>query len=321
MRTATPEETGEFQHEALLYADQDEFLAGVAPLVREALDQGLQVLAAVRASNARLLRAELGADAERMRFADKEALGRNPARIIPIWRDFVDAYVAAGRGALGIGEPVWPGRTEAELVECHHHESLLNTAFASGPAWRLVCPYDAGALDDAVLEEAARSHSVVNAAGVVRSSGTYVPSNGRPFTGPLTEPPADAERFEFDADEVAALRHHVVRRAAAANLTPERSGDLGLAVTELVSNSVRHGGGSGSLRLWIEYGWLICEVTDAGRFRDSLVGRLRPSSDRPDGRGLWLTNQICDLVQIRNAPEGARVRLQMRIAGTATPSG
>ncbi len=314
MATASHQEDRGFRHEALFYADGDQFLAGTVPLIREALAAERQALVAVREQNARLLRAELGADGERVRFIEMESVGRNPARIIPIWRDFVDAYVAEGCGGLGIGEPVWPDRTSAELVECQHHEALLNIAFDAGPAWRLVCPYEASALDDDVLEEAARSHPLVSSAGESEASVAYLAeTNGRPFTGPLGDPPPDAERFGFGADGIAELRHHVVRRAGEAGLGAERAADLGLAVTELASNSVRHGGGAGLLQLWLADRWVVCEVSDAGRFGDTLVGRLRPSRTRPDGRGLWLTNQLCDLVQIRNGPDGARVRLQMRI--------
>jgi prepilin-type processing-associated H-X9-DG protein len=34
----------------------------------------------------------------------------------------------------GAGEPIWPERRPAELVECQRHESLLNVAFADGPS-------------------------------------------------------------------------------------------------------------------------------------------------------------------------------------------
>ncbi|MBA3233977.1 MAG: MEDS domain-containing protein [Propionibacteriales bacterium] len=58
----------------------------------------------------------------------------------------------------GIGEPVWPGRTAAELVEAQCHEALLNVAFADSGRWDLLCPYDIQALPDDVIAEALRSH-------------------------------------------------------------------------------------------------------------------------------------------------------------------
>jgi len=66
------------------------------------------------------------------------------------------------------------------------------------------------------------------------------------------------------------------------------------------------------LRIWEDDGALVCEVTDRGRIEDPLADRRRPRTDRPGGRGLWMANQFCDLVQIRQLPDGNVVRLSMR---------
>ena len=46
---------------------------------------------------------------------------------------------------------------------------------------------------------------------------------------------------------------------------------------------------------------------------DPLVGRVKPVPTQVGGRGLWLANQFCDLVQIRSGDDGTAVRLQMAI--------
>ncbi len=56
----------------------------------------------------------------------------------------------------------------------------------------------------------------------------------------------------------------------------------------------------------------ICEVSDGGRIEEPLVGRERPDVTGAGGRGLWLANQICDLVQIRTFPTGNVVRVHMQ---------
>jgi hypothetical protein len=73
----------------------------------------------------------------------------------PVALEFVGA--AGGRPVRGSGEPIWPERTAAELVECERHESLLNLAFAGAPAWWLLSPYDTEALSAAIIDEARRS--------------------------------------------------------------------------------------------------------------------------------------------------------------------
>ena len=85
-----------------------------------------------------------------------------------------------------------------------------------------------------------------------------------------------------------------------------------LAVNEVATNSVRHGGGRGRLRAWQERDVLICEVRDGGRLDDPLVGRRRPTGAQIGGYGLWLANQVCDLVQLRSRADGCAVRVHMR---------
>jgi anti-sigma regulatory factor (Ser/Thr protein kinase) len=117
----------------------------------------------------------------------------------------------------------------------------------------------------------------------------------------------------FWGGDFVGLRELVARTADDAGLSPTRRDDLVLAVHELATNSVRHGGGAGTLRHWREGGELICEVRDAGHIDDPLVDRRRPPGDQPGGYGLWLANRLCDLVQLRTGPHGSVVRLHMRI--------
>jgi hypothetical protein len=76
---------------------------------------------------------------------------------------------------------------------------------------------------------------------------------------------------------------------------------------------VRHGGGRGRLLLWHEPGMVLCEVRDEGRITAPLVGRERPPLGQVGGYGLWVANQVCDLVQVRAYAAGGVVRLHMRL--------
>jgi anti-sigma regulatory factor (Ser/Thr protein kinase) len=296
----------EFRHEALIYTDSEDFLAGTVPFLRRALEAGDPALVAVGAANTASLKAELGADAAAVRFAEMEELGRNPARIIPFWREFVDKN--GGRPVRGIGEPVWPGRDPAEIDECERHEALLNVAFSLPPAWSLLCPYDGRAFDDEVLEKVAHSHGSVARAGVHESS-EYI--SGRDcFAGELSGLPAGAEVFDFDRAKLAGVRRRVERAAEQAGLLTSDAADLVIAASELAANSVAHGGGSGTLRTWQDDGRLLVEFEDGGAFEEPLAGRLRPQPTQEGGRGLWLANQLCDLVQIRSRPGRTTVRLR-----------
>ena len=306
----------EFRHEALFYSGEDEFLQGIGPFLQEGLESEEPTLVVLSAPKLDALRAELGAGAERVEFADMSEVGANPARIIPAWREFVERHSGSGRRLRGVGEPIWAERGPTELVECQRHESLLNLAFADSGGFRLICPYDTSGLAHEVLEEARHSHPFVSAGGVTEESGDYrgLGAFAAPFQEPLPEPLPHAESCIFDESGLAAMRELVAARAADAGLGTEMAEDLVLAVDEVAANSVVHGGGGGVLRIWREGAALICEVSDEGLIDDPLAGRERPVIGQRGGCGLWLANQLCDLVQIRTFATGSVVRLHMRRA-------
>ena len=303
----------EFRHEALMYAGIDDFLASTVPFVRGGLEAGEPVLVVESAAKISMLRAALGPDAELVHFADMAGVGANPARIIPAWREFVQQQGGAGRRLRGIGEPIWKERGPFELIECQRHESLLNTAFAGGDPWWLLCPYDTAALDPAVIDEARRSHPYVTDGANFRHSNDYrgLEASGAPFDIPLPEPTAIVQEQAFQNGDLVAVRGLVYRRATSAGLDASKSADLVLAVNEVATNSLLHGGGKGNLRIWEDSSALTCEVGDSGRFNSPLVDRERPAAGVSGPRGLWLANQLCDLVQIRTFATGTAVRLHM----------
>jgi hypothetical protein len=140
--TVTERQQGAFEHEALLYADDADYVAGVVPFLRDAVAAGEPALVVVNADKIELLRSSLNGDADAVHFADMADVGANPARIIPAWRAFAEEQASSGRRFRGIGEPVWAARSSDELVECARHEALLNLAFAGPPAGGLGCPDD-----------------------------------------------------------------------------------------------------------------------------------------------------------------------------------
>jgi anti-sigma regulatory factor (Ser/Thr protein kinase) len=310
--------TGEcgFRHETLFYRGEDGFLSGTVPFIQDALEAEEPVLVAVGQLKIKRLRELLPDGGEAVGFADMRVLGSNPSRIIPAWRAFLQEHAADGRPVRGIGEPIWAGRSDAELTECQRYESLLNVAFGGGQAWRLLCPYDLDALDDEEIRAARQSHRLISEEGVTSTSHDYVSlvDGWDPFDGALPAPEAGCRKFEFTSGELASLRRCIADIATEARLPSERVDDLVLAVNELATNSIYHGGGQGTLRMWREGESFLCEVSDRGRFTEPLVGRVYPPPERWSGRGLWLANQLCDLVQIRSAPAGSTVRVHMRLA-------
>jgi anti-sigma regulatory factor (Ser/Thr protein kinase) len=302
-----------FRHQAFFYANEREFVEGTTSFIHYALGADEPILVVVGAEKIERLRRKLGGDARRVRFADMSVVGANPARIIPTWEKFLREHAMPGRGVWGIGEPLSPGRSPAELVECQRHESLLNVAFADSVGFRLLCPYDTGALGADLIHEACCSHPTLVKNGTVRQSADYrgVEAAAAPFDEPLPEPVTAPDELSFRGETLAALRTFVAERAERAGIRGERRDDVVLAVHELAANTVRHAGGCGVLRTWEDGDALIYEVCDDGRIERPLAGRERPTPGQVGGYGLWVVNQLCELVQLRSFQGGNVVRLHV----------
>ncbi|MEV6843581.1 sensor histidine kinase [Actinoplanes sp. NPDC051411] len=306
MSTTTAEA---FTHPALLYRDDDEYLAGTVPFIREGLAAGEPVAVAVPAGNLALIRDALGADAERILLRDMMVAGRNPGRIIPtVLLAFANAH--PGRRVRLIGEPIWAGRSATEYPACAQHEALINAAFTGRPA-TILCPYNTRLLDPAWIEDAYKTHPImIDAEGGFDSIHYDEPvAVAAAFNLPLPDPPPHAATVTVDVFALPAVRRMVAEHAHRAGLPPQRTTDLVLAVNELTTNTVRHGGGTGKLALWTDDDQLVCQLADNGRLTDPLAGRIPvPPDALGGGRGLLLVNQLCDLVRVHTTSGGTTIR-------------
>jgi anti-sigma regulatory factor (Ser/Thr protein kinase) len=305
---------GGYRHEAFFYAGRDEFLAGTLAFIHRALAAGEPVLAVLHAQKITDLQTQLHGQASRVLFADMADVGLNPARIIPAWSEFVERHEGSGRRLWGIGEPIWAGRSSAELAECERHEALLNVAFADAD-FSLLCPYDTSALDGAVISEALRNHRFVHERGVSGPSPTFAGTESfkAPFCEPLPDPPPLAPMRSFDTPgALYGIRRFVIEHALDLGLSRARAEELVVAVSEAATNSLQHGGGRGTVQVWQDGRAVICEIRDNGTIDDPMAGRRKPDTLREGGRGLWLANQLCELVQIRSSRLGTVVRLHKR---------
>jgi len=306
-----------FCHQAFFYEDDDVFLNATERFVREGLAGGEPILVVLTRSKLESLRAALGADASDVQFADMDEVGSNPARIIPLWRTFVDS-VGPGGSSRGIGEPVSSSRIGAALAECQVHEELLNLAFDGGPTFWLVCPYDASSLEPQVLKEARHSHPyLASFAQPTFPSAAYRPVSPTSTLRrhDLSPVPESASRFSVTGTTVGLARRNLQLQAMALELGVSATDDLISAAHEVIANSLLHGGGRAGVSLWVEDGFMICEVTDRGLFDEPMAGRVQPPSHGMGGRGLWMANQLCDLVQVRSQIDGTVVRLHVAFDG------
>ncbi|MFE9438190.1 anti-sigma factor RsbA family regulatory protein [Streptomyces sp. NPDC006602] len=307
--SAAAELADPFVHPALFYGDQQEYVAGTVSFVRAGLAAGDPVAVAVPGENLELIRDGLGADADAVRLLDMREAGRNPGRIIPgVLRAFADAQ-PPGRRVRIIGEPIWAGRSETEYPACVQHEALINAAFQGRPV-SILCPYDVRRLAPQVVADAYATHPTVIQAGAggERDSGAYDPDDVVARYNEPLPPVADVPSLAFDAESLSQARHVATDLAAQLGLAGVRLQDLALVTAELTTNSVVHGGGSGTLRVWAEDAHVVCEVRDTGRLVDPLAGRRPAPRDQRGGRGLLMVNLVADLVRVHTGAQGTTVR-------------
>lgn len=296
-------------HMAFFYRDQRDYLAQIRAFAYAGLDNDEPVFIAVPGRNGGLLREQIDMDA---RYADMAVFGRNPARIIPELRAFSDAN--PGRRARYVGEPIWPGRSGPETCEATRHEALLNLAFAR-TALTILCPYNAARLPLSVVRDAERTHPAILTAGRPETLARYAgPGNVPPACDqPLPAPPATAEALGYEMD-LRPIRRLVTSHCDQAGLPDERAANLVLAASELAANTLRHTRGGGTIHIWHTRDEVLCQIQDTGWITDPLVGRTRRPPDER-GHGLWVVNQLCDLVELRTGRAGTTIRLHMHIAG------
>ncbi|WFE98706.1 ATP-binding protein [Micromonospora sp. WMMD964] len=131
----------------------------------------------------------------------------------------------------------------------------------------------------------------------------HAPTAGRPLFS-----------TSFDLTDLARVRIEIEAVSRRCGLDQDEIEDWVTAVNELLINVIRHGGGSGSMRLLLD-GRLTCEVTDQGRGFNA--ARYVPRVERPPlsgagGMGLWVVGQMADYLLVVSGPAGTTIRIAAR---------
>ena len=134
----------------------------------------------------------------------------------------------------------------------------------------------------------------------------------------------------FDASSLSALRTATQACAVKAGMPAERATDVVIALHELAANAVRHGAGSGRLRIWDHIGALYCRVDDDGPAA-TLTAAARGGGDdsgqnladrwpREAGHGLWLARQVADQMTLRCDSRGTSAVITFSAPAILIPS-
>jgi len=297
-------------HQILVYQDAQQYLTEILPFVQDGIERGEPVLAVTTDANASSLRDELGRSAADVKFVEPTSWYDSPGRTMAAcYRYLKDQRVGHERVRV-VGEPVWSGWNSMETAGWKRFEASLNLAFATAAAW-MICSYDQRVLPESVVADARRTHPELTGG---RKSAEFADPSG--FCAELDhdlEPPPEGRytTLAFDGDP-APVRQFAAQQATRLGLSMPRRDDLVLAVNEVTTNAIRHGAGHGRVLIWRDDRHLVCEVFDPGHARDGLMGYVPPDPTSEGGHGLWITRQLCDLVEIRTPPTGTTVRLYVR---------
>jgi anti-sigma regulatory factor (Ser/Thr protein kinase) len=242
---------------------------------------------------------------------------RHPVRALAAVCRTVQETRPGGQRLRMIEEPLRTARTAQQSKEWARYESLVNAALAWANA-AMVCTYDTCVADPTVVAEAARTHPELVVDGGPRPSRDY--ADPVMFTAecdgsPLPELPPPTLWLRFDGvGQLFTLRDFVTSHASQAGAPARHIEQFVLAVDEIATNAIEHGGGSAVLQIWTDPQTMLCEVSDTGTgLRDPLTGHLPPDRFATRGRGLWLARQLCDLLELRTGPAGTTVRLHLTL--------
>jgi transcriptional regulator with XRE-family HTH domain len=172
-------------HRVLPYGSGDEFLATAIPFLTEGIERSECLLAVTTDAQVELLRETLEDRSEHVEFANSADWYGSPTGASNRYREFVKQKFEAGSAWTRIvGEPIWSGRSDAEITAWTRYESLLNLTLASMPA-TVLCPYDTTSLPRGIVENANRTHPQVAQGNDTTPSPSY-----RETQDFLLEPPA-----------------------------------------------------------------------------------------------------------------------------------
>lgn len=289
-------------HVSVPYSAATELAARLAPRLSTRLAAGAPVLAVLDAPERLALVAELGTDAERVRFADPADVHAVPAFTVAMrWARL--GRDTDGARAVVVGQHVdLPGRGPEHWARL---DIALNVAIEGVPV-TVLCPHRD---TPARIEQ---THPLLLTADGPRRSTRYRPPPEAVVDYPPPPPPElghpDFE-LRFGLSELLGLRRRIAAAAATAGLEVDRVSDLVLAVNELAANSVEHGPGVGRLAVWVGPGEVTVEVADSGRMDVPFPGLVAPPPTGVRGRGLWLASELTDVLQVWSDAEGTVIRV------------
>jgi anti-sigma regulatory factor (Ser/Thr protein kinase) len=311
---ATSTSAGRYIHDALLYDSPGQLVEVAAPFLLEGLAAGDASVIATSARTADLLREAVDGhpDVHVLERGDVYRV-RTPAAITT-FRHLAESRASEGARRVRVVGEVDFGPTERDWLEWQRYEAVVNDALAGWPLWGL-CVFDTQRLPEPLLTTALHTHPHVATAHGREDNPHFIEPAKYLRALPVPDEPLEATVPRLHASHVAdfaSLRRALATELAGVPADGDLVQDFLLAVDEMTSNALRHGGRPIDLRLWIGTDRIVCTIGDRGTGWDDPFAGYGPAHGEDlsrGGMGLWLARQLCDHVDITTGPDGAVVRL------------
>ncbi|NES14874.1 MULTISPECIES: sensor histidine kinase [Micromonospora] len=311
MRTGAAAGHVGYYHEAILFDSEEHLLAVVVPFLLGGVEAGEPAVVGFGARNAELVRRALPAGSG-VTFLPGGDVYARPTSAIRAYRKLLAGYVAEGATQIRIVGELPPQTLGATWDWWARYEAAINHAYDDFPLWSM-CAYDTRVASPQVLADVARTHP-----REARPDGSHLPIGD--YTEPtsfLAEPRAmlldpvqrTAPLVEL-TDPTAAEARAAVQAADRGQVPADDVEDLKVAVSEMVTNALRHGQPPTRMRLWSGPDRIVVTVQDRGDGpKDPYAGLLPAGDGATGGLGLWISHQSCNHVALHRHDDGFTVRL------------
>jgi anti-sigma regulatory factor (Ser/Thr protein kinase) len=308
-----------FTHAALIVDSDEGLRSRLLPAVRQSLDAGLPVLMVVSRHTERLVRGALGARSDEPEWADTGTFSLRLGFVFEEFRRYLAAQHRNGRRVHVVAEPdiatgIDPDSPVDRAAAYLSYEAMCNEAYA-GFGCPVTCLWDSRRHSTLIIENVRSLHNHEITESGTEPNATHVPAfdylSGRNHV-PLPALPAavDMDLILADPPGLIRLRAVIAAWAERESFAPMAAGDVVMAVAEVATNGLVHGGAPVRVRAWRHSDTLVVQVDDAGGIPlPPMAGYLAPSADPAAGRGLWLARQLTDVLIAHTVPGLTSVRL------------
>ncbi|HWG63343.1 MAG TPA: sensor histidine kinase [Streptosporangiaceae bacterium] len=298
-------------HETGFYGSDAEFRALIVPFAVEGIAAGQPVILGYDQRKTGLLRSWLS-NPSGVTFIGDQTLYATPTGAIAAYRKLFAGHVAAGATQIRIAGDVPHEGNGGSFEGWDRYESAVNTVWDDFPV-RSRCLYDISTAAPQVLDTALRTHPcIVAPSGERRLSGRYQDPSVFEALPPLPDPLEQSAPAVHLVEPSTAQARRAVTATGRGHIPEPRLEELGLGVSEAVSNARGHGRPPVTLRIWAAPGRIVVHVHDTGPGPASPLAGMIPAAAAPSlpGAGLWLIHMLGLHPALIRSGDGFTLRLR-----------